>query len=111
MHSRGDDRLFFGGFAAKEVVVATLGTAYSLGEVKPREAEGLGEKLRKEPGWNPLMAFTIILVLLALLGLCIVFAVAYKIKGLKFAFISSAIALVVFAILYVVTIYVITRMM
>jgi ferrous iron transport protein B len=49
-----------GGFAAKEVVVATLGTAYSLGEVKTREAEGLAEKLRKEPGWNPLMAFTLI---------------------------------------------------
>lgn len=50
-----------GGFAAKEVVVATLGTAYSLGDVKPRESGGLAEKLRKEPGWNPLTAFTLIL--------------------------------------------------
>jgi ferrous iron transport protein B len=50
-----------GGFAAKEVVVATLGTAYSLGDVKPRESDGLAEKLRKEPGWNPLTAFTLIL--------------------------------------------------
>ncbi len=50
-----------GGFAAKEVVVATLGTAYSLGEVKAEAAESLSEKLKKEPGWNPLMAFTLIM--------------------------------------------------
>jgi ferrous iron transport protein B len=50
-----------GGFAAKEVVVATLGTAYSLGEVKPREADSLSEKLRKEPGWNALQAMTLIM--------------------------------------------------
>ncbi|MGO9118184.1 MAG: ferrous iron transport protein B [Desulfomonilaceae bacterium] len=50
-----------GGFAAKEVVVATLGTAYSLGEVKAQAAETLSAKLKKEPGWNPLMAFTLIM--------------------------------------------------
>jgi ferrous iron transport protein B len=50
-----------GGFAAKEVVVATLGTAYSLGEVKADRAENLSDMLKKEPGWNPLMAFTLIL--------------------------------------------------
>ena len=50
-----------GGFAAKEVVVATLGTAYSLGEVKAQAAETLSDKLKKEPGWNPLMAFTLIM--------------------------------------------------
>lgn len=50
-----------GGFAAKEVVVATLGTAYSLGEVEPEAGERLSSKLRKEPGWNRLMAFTLIL--------------------------------------------------
>ncbi len=50
-----------GGFAAKEVVVATLGTAYSLGEVDPDESSSLADKLRKEPGWNPLRAFTLIM--------------------------------------------------
>ncbi len=50
-----------GGFAAKEVVVATLGTAYSLGDVNPEQSRSLGEKLRQEPGWNPLQAFTLIL--------------------------------------------------
>ena len=50
-----------GGFAAKEVIVATLGTAYSLGEVETKKADNLSEQLRKEPGWNPLMAFTLLL--------------------------------------------------
>jgi len=50
-----------GGFAAKEVIVATLGTAYSLGEVDPEKSESLSEKLSKDPDWNPLMAFTLLL--------------------------------------------------
>jgi len=50
-----------GGFAAKEVVVATLGTAYSLGKVSAEETTGLSERLSQEPGWNKLTAFTLIL--------------------------------------------------
>lgn len=50
-----------GGFAAKEVIVSTLGTAYSLGEVDPAESVSLSERLRKDPHWNPLVAFCLIL--------------------------------------------------
>ncbi len=50
-----------GGFAAKEVVVSTMGTAYSLGSVDPKEAGSLSDQLKNEPGWNPLKAFTLIL--------------------------------------------------
>jgi ferrous iron transport protein B len=50
-----------GGFAAKEVIVSTLGTAYSLGDVDPKKSESLSERLRKEPGWNALKAFTLLL--------------------------------------------------
>jgi ferrous iron transport protein B len=50
-----------GGFAAKEVVVSTLGTAYSLGEVDPEQSGSLSEKLKSDPNWNPLVAFTLIL--------------------------------------------------
>jgi ferrous iron transport protein B len=50
-----------GGFAAKEVVVSTLGTAYSLGEVDPEKSGSLSEKLKEDPQWNPLVAFTLIL--------------------------------------------------
>jgi ferrous iron transport protein B len=49
-----------GGFAAKEVVVSTLGTAYSLGEIDPEETVSLGATLAKAPGWNPVVAFALI---------------------------------------------------
>jgi len=50
-----------GGFAAKEVVVSTLGTAYSIGEVDPEGSSSLSQRLRKDPSWNPLKAFTLII--------------------------------------------------
>ncbi len=50
-----------GGFAAKEVVVSTLGTAYSLGMVDPEETASLSERLHAEAGWSPLTAFSLIL--------------------------------------------------
>jgi ferrous iron transport protein B len=32
-----------------------------LGEVNTREATNLSEKLKEEPGWNPLKAFTLLI--------------------------------------------------
>jgi ferrous iron transport protein B len=49
-----------GGFAAKEVVVSTLGTAYSLAEVDPEESGPLSEKLAETPGWSALTAMSLI---------------------------------------------------
>jgi ferrous iron transport protein B len=49
-----------GGFAAKEVVLSTLGTAYSLGELEEEERGSLSEKLKKDPAWSPLLGFTLI---------------------------------------------------
>jgi ferrous iron transport protein B len=50
-----------GGFAAKEVVVSTLGTAYSLGDLAPEEAGSLSQRLRDDPNWDPLLAFTLLI--------------------------------------------------
>ena len=50
-----------GGFAAKEVVVSTLGTAYSLGETDPSEFGSLSGMLAKDPGWSPLTALSLII--------------------------------------------------
>lgn len=50
-----------GGFAAKEVVVSTLGTAYSLGEVDPEESDSLSETLAASPQWRPLTALSLII--------------------------------------------------
>lgn len=54
-----------GGVAAKEVIVATLGTAYSLGEVDPEGAGSLAERLAQDPSWDQwvavsLMAFVLL---------------------------------------------------
>ncbi len=49
-----------GGFAAKEVIVATLGTAYSLGEVDPAESQSLSATLASSPQWSPLVALSLI---------------------------------------------------
>ena len=49
-----------GGFAAKEVVVSTLGTAYSLGKVDPEQSEVLSKSLAADPGWSPLVALSLI---------------------------------------------------
>lgn len=45
-----------GGFAAKEVIVSTLGTAYSMGEIDVEEPQSLGERLVKDPNWNHVVA-------------------------------------------------------
>jgi ferrous iron transport protein B len=51
-----------GGFAAKEVIVSTLGTAYSLGGNDT--ASSLGDRLRRDRQWNPLVAFTLIVFII-----------------------------------------------
>lgn len=45
-----------GGFAAKEVIVSTLGTAYSMGEVETEEPESLSDRLRNDSNWNRVVA-------------------------------------------------------
>ena len=49
-----------GGFVAKEVVISTLGTAYSLGQVGTEAGSSLSMRLRNDPNWNRLRAFTFI---------------------------------------------------
>ncbi len=45
-----------GGFAAKEVIISTLGTAYSMGDIDMEETNSLSERLAKDPGWNKVTA-------------------------------------------------------
>jgi hypothetical protein len=56
-----DNIALIGGFAAKEVVVGTLGIAYSMGNVDPEESESLSAQLAKDENWNKLKAFTLML--------------------------------------------------
>jgi len=53
-----------GGFAAKEVIISTLGTAYSLGDVDPENSASLNERLAKDPGWNPVVALAVLVFIM-----------------------------------------------
>ncbi len=50
------------GFSAKEIVVSTLGTVYSLGE--EAEDDSLRDALRADPDFSPLVAFTLMVFVL-----------------------------------------------
>ncbi len=45
-----------GGIAAKEVIISTLGTAYSMGEVDADASDSLGDRLKNDPNWNRVVA-------------------------------------------------------
>lgn len=50
-----------GGFAAKEVIVSTLGTAYSMGEVDVEETESLAKRLVSDPEFTTASAVALII--------------------------------------------------
>ncbi|EKO40366.1 MAG: ferrous iron transporter FeoB [Solidesulfovibrio magneticus str. Maddingley MBC34] len=64
-----------GAFAAKEVFVSTMATAYSMGEVDPEESESLSEKLAADPAWT-LPAILSVFAFMLLYTPCMVTVVA-----------------------------------
>ena len=60
-----------GGFAAKEVIVSTLGTAYSMGEVDAEAASGLAGRIERDPAFTPAVAVSL-LVFMMLYAPCFV---------------------------------------
>ena len=56
--------LLLAGVAAKEAVLSTMGTAYSIGEVDPEETESLGQRLASDPGWSKTTALALMLFVL-----------------------------------------------
>lgn len=53
-----------GGFAAKEVIVSTLGTAYSMGEVDVEQSDSLGKRLQRSPQWNRVIAVAVLVFIM-----------------------------------------------
>ena len=51
-----------GGFAAKEVILSTLGTAYSIGD--KRKEMSLSERFRNDPNWNGIKAFALMIFIM-----------------------------------------------
>ncbi|MGB4571188.1 MAG: ferrous iron transport protein B [Rectinemataceae bacterium] len=54
------------GFAAKELVVSTLGILYGAETTEAEHSEGLRQALRDDPGLSPLVAFTLMLFILVM---------------------------------------------
>lgn len=52
------------GFAAKELIISTMGTAYSLGQTDEEENRSLSDRLAGDPQWNPLKAFAVIVFIM-----------------------------------------------
>lgn len=69
------------GFAAKEVVVSTYGTLYSLGETDPGESTSLREAFQKDPSWTPLKAITFMLFCLIYIPCFVATVVFYRETG------------------------------
>lgn len=74
-----------GGFAAKEVIVSSLGTAYSLGDIDPEESASLSERLRKDPAWNVWVAVSLIAFVLLYAPCFVTVAVIGRELGWKWA--------------------------
>jgi ferrous iron transport protein B len=64
-----------GGFAAKEVIVSTLGTAYSLGQAAAEDAAPLKHLLQADPRWTRAAALAF-LVFIMFYAPCFVTAIA-----------------------------------
>ena len=69
------------GFAAKEVVVSTYGTIYSLGEIDAEEAAPLKIVMQKDPFWNPLKAIVFLIFCLVYIPCVVAMAVFFRESG------------------------------
>ncbi|WP_457576442.1 ferrous iron transport protein B [Desulfomarina sp.] len=93
-----------GGFAAKEVIVSTLGTAYSMGDVDTEKTETLGERLKKDPGWNKVVAVSALIFIMFYAPCFITVVCIAKESSWKWAFFSICFN-TIFAFLAAVAVY------
>ncbi|MCD4656450.1 MAG: ferrous iron transport protein B [Planctomycetes bacterium] len=77
------------GFAAKEIVVSTFGTLYSLGDEEDEESETLQTALQNDESITPLIAFSLMVFVLLYIPCMAVFAVVKAESSWKWAFFMS----------------------
>lgn len=72
------------GLAAKEVVVSTLGTIYSMGETDVEDEQSvtsLADKIASDPNWTPLKAISFLMFCLIYIPCIVAIAVFYREAG------------------------------
>ena len=79
-----------GGFAAKEVIVSTLGTAYSMGEVDTEETDSLGQRLKRDSNWNRVVAVAALIFIMFYAPCFVTVVCIAKESSWKWAFFSMA---------------------
>ena len=80
-----------GGFAAKEVIISTLGTAYSIGSIATEESTSLTQRLASDPAWNPVVALAVLLFIMFYAPCFVtVICIAKESGSWKWAFFSMA---------------------
>ena len=77
-----------GGFAAKEVIVSTLGTAYSMGEIDIEESGSLGDRLKKSQNWNRVIAISVLVFIMFYAPCFVTIVCIAKESSWKWAFFS-----------------------
>ncbi|MFW6415017.1 MAG: ferrous iron transport protein B [Thermodesulfobacteriota bacterium] len=93
-----------GGIAAKEVIVSSLGTAYSLGAAEGETSRSLSERLARDPNWNKATGLSI-MVFVLLYAPCFVSVVtiaresAWK-WGVFSIFFNTAVAFAISVLVY-----------
>ena len=76
------------GFAAKEVVVSTLGTIYSLSEVNSESAKPLKEKIANDKDWSPLKAIAFLIFCLIYVPCVAAVTVFFRETGSSFKWLA-----------------------
>ena len=77
-----------GAFAAKEVFVSTLSTAYSMGDVDAEDTQGLSSRLAADPQWTLPAVIAIMLFMLLYAPCMVTVAVIVREAGLRWALFS-----------------------
>ncbi len=79
-----------GGIAAKEVIISTLGTVYSMGDVDADDASSLGERLINDPHWNSVVAVSALIFIMFYAPCFVTVVCIAKEASWKWAFFSMA---------------------
>ncbi len=58
------DIALIGGFAAKEVIISTLGTAYSMGKTDADKSQTLSDRLKADSNWNRVVAVAVLVFIM-----------------------------------------------
>ncbi len=93
-----------GGFAAKEVIISTMGTAYSMGITDVEEADSLGKRLQHSENWNKVVALAAMVFIMFYAPCFVTIVCIAKESSWKWA-VFSMISNTIFAFTFAVVVY------